>query len=319
MEQLVFHRCENCGSPLKVDPNLENAICQYCLSAFKLDRNSSLEPEDDLTSEEVIRALKAIPGPENNMYITHSHVYLSESEAADSDMAMISKLKTLEHLSLTETKVTDEGLIHLQKLSRLKCLYLDRTAISDFGLSILRSLPCLEELDLSFTNITDAGLAHLTGIQTLKILTLHYTNISEHGILQLLALPGLTELEIDMDKFKILPILKAGGDRFFKSETSLDLDAQGLNDSETAFLGEFKKLELLTLNNNNITGPGLANLKGLRHLKTLYLENNPLGKESAAHICNLKRLKRLNILKTGLETEDIDIIKKTFPRAQIFY
>ncbi len=161
-------------------------------------------------------------------------------------------------------------------------------------------------------------MGYLAVLQSLKRLSLEFTRVTEAGLIYLLALPVLDDIVIDMQKIDVVPLLNAGGSRFFRKETHLDLIGQGLDDSQINFVTDCKKLSLLMLNKNNITGPGLAGLRGLRHLVQLWIEDNPFNSTAVENILALRHLKELTVRGTGISSEDIEKLKQAFPRARLF-
>jgi hypothetical protein len=92
-------------------------------------------------------------------------IYLTNTQAGDTDLLHLAKLDRPEQRSLSlylkGTKVSDAGLAHLRPLTWLHDLDLRDTKVADAGLTHLAPLGDLWQLDLSGTNVTDAGLGHL--------------------------------------------------------------------------------------------------------------------------------------------------------------
>lgn len=84
-------------------------------------------------------------------------VFLEDTAATNSDIAMLKVFRKLTFLNIGSTRVTDVGLSQLKGMTRLVSL-----VVAD-------------------TNITDTGLAHLKGIQSLKTLSLARTKITDKG------------------------------------------------------------------------------------------------------------------------------------------
>lgn len=86
---------------------------------------------------------------------------LSDTQAGDSALKIISGLPGLMRLHLENTPVTDAGLAHLAGCKQLKYLNLVGTKVTDKGILQLQKNKALKELFLYKTAVTPAGLGQL--------------------------------------------------------------------------------------------------------------------------------------------------------------
>jgi hypothetical protein len=108
-------------------------------------------------------------------------VDLSRTAAADSDLKVIAKFRSLGILNLSGTKVTDAGLADLSSLKDIGALDLSETAITNSGLKHIAGLHSLIALGLHGTKVTDAGLIHLAALKNLRFLALFRTAVTDDG------------------------------------------------------------------------------------------------------------------------------------------
>jgi hypothetical protein len=88
-------------------------------------------------------------------------VHLTQSEASDTTLMLLSRLSKLETLHLCNTRVTDDGLVHLKGMQRMRSLSLRGTKVSDSGLVHLKSLVGMTGLYIGSSKVTDSGIADL--------------------------------------------------------------------------------------------------------------------------------------------------------------
>jgi len=122
----------------------------------------------------------------------------------DLNVALASKVPTVQFLDLANSLVTNDGLDAIRGLSNLRSLNLNLTSISDKGLETVCDIKSLERLWLHETKITNAGLAKLVRLPNLKVLDLSNTNISDSGLTHLEKLTSLEEL--DLRKTKMIKV-----------------------------------------------------------------------------------------------------------------
>ena len=84
-------------------------------------------------------------------------VNLSETDAEDADLELLTRLRGVERLNLSGTRITDEGLSRVAELHGLKALDLSGTEVTDAGLMHLTRLTELEYLYVDGTRVTNAG------------------------------------------------------------------------------------------------------------------------------------------------------------------
>jgi Leucine-rich repeat (LRR) protein len=117
------------------------------------------------------------------------------------------------------------------------------------------------------TQLTDKGLAPLSKLTHLAELELHAPLVSDAG---LAALASLDKLEA--------------------------LSFEGcISDGALSHLGKLKKLAVLKLNRNRITGPGLGHLKELNQLFSIQLRENLLAGSGLELLAALPKLQSLDV------------------------
>ena len=63
---------------------------------------------------------------------------------------------------------------------------------------------------------------------------------------------------------------------------------------------QFAPMKTLWLGDTQVTGPGLANLRGLAHLETLMLDATPVTDDGLAYLADVRQLTWLRLNKTGI-------------------
>ena len=184
--------------------------------------------------------------------------YLNGVTLSDAELSQIASLSNLRTLSLTKCSLRDVGF--LRSLPELTTLYLSDNDIYD--ITPISSLTGLRTLYLDRNPVTD--LSSLTALSSLKTLSLKGVNVGA-GDLQALraALVGCSIF--DDGAVDAVRTLSLGGLTFTVEDTSLDLSGRGISDISK--LAECKKLEVLNLAGNPLSGLGvLPELSQLRQL-----------------------------------------------------
>lgn len=127
--------------------------------------------------------LRAMTGPRVMRVFDHATlVNLSDTRTTDSDLTLLSRLRSVERLNLSDTAVTSAGTAELECLTELKALDLSGTQIRDAGLDDLRGLTSLEYLYLDDTEVTDGGLSALRPLANLREVSVAGTRVSADAI-----------------------------------------------------------------------------------------------------------------------------------------
>jgi len=124
-------------------------------------------------------------------------VGLENSNVADEDLRLFSKVSSIEILDLSGTNVSSDGLRHIKSLPKLRFLSLARTNVDDRGVEQLRFHTRLNMLALDGTKITDEGLRYLESMTDLENwLGLAHTQVSDAGLVHLQCLKKLRTLNL---------------------------------------------------------------------------------------------------------------------------
>jgi serine/threonine protein kinase len=176
--------------------------------------------------------------------------------------------RSIQNLNLNYCdKVGDEGISKTWHLP-LRTLHLKETAITNAALKgIADHFPNLTGLGLQQTAINDEGIRYLTPLTNLFILDLKFTEVAKSASV-ISKFSRLRVLMVDHTKFDF-------ADLHLTDLTRITANAVPLNNK--AFLGILrnKKLELLSLNQTNITDEQLWQLASLKNLRTLHIQDCP--------------------------------------------
>ena len=156
--------------------------------------------------------------------------------------------------------------------------------VNDQTTEVLKDWSKVTSLNMNDTDISDASIDNFTGMKDLTILGVNDTNITGDGLLKL-PLEQLYSLECNHIKNAkvLLPRLRSGN--FI---ANLSLIGDGIRDEDLKLIGQFQKLNTLSLLENHITDKGIEYLSNAPKLKNLYVE----GKEITPNILgSLKKMK----------------------------
>ena len=235
--------------------------------------------------------------------------YLNGVTLADAELSQIASLSNLRTLSLTKCSLRDVGF--LRSLPELTTLYLSDNDIYD--ITPISSLTGLRTLYLDRNPVTD--LSSLTALSSLKTLSLKGVNVGA-GDLQALraALVGCSIF--DDGAVDAVRTLSLGGLTFTVEDTSLDLSGRGISDISK--LAECKKLEVLNLAGNPLSGLGV--LPELSQLRQLDLSNTTL-QDSALHVLmGMRQLQWLDIRGNGdITAEALEQLKAALGGCEILH
>ncbi len=97
----------------------------------------------------------------------------------------------------------------------------------------------------------------------------------------------------------------------------LKLDNAIINDASMDEIAKLSTLTRLYLSNTYITDKGLAKLQSLLQLQSLNLVGTKITAQGLMQLNKLKNLKNLYLYHTGVNNSDWELLKKTFPAANI--
>jgi hypothetical protein len=169
----------------------------------------------------------------------------------DDLLARISRLPGPKMLLLMETQATDEGLRHVGKMSGLEELFI-----------------------WNASSVTDAGVAHLARLKNLKNVHINHSNLTDASLVLLSSLPSIETLSLQENHFTDEGLVRLTGKERLKG-LYIGLGAPRITDAGLPHLRDFKNLEILDVQNSQVTARGLEELiKGLPKLKELWLSDH---------------------------------------------
>lgn len=171
---------------------------------------------------------------------------------------------------------------------------------TDVDLSLICRLRTLELLAFSGDEVTDIGISQVAQLQSLERLEFDSLRVTSEGLRQIGPLPRLRELMIRMGVFRT----GNGLDMIREFPELLELGiASPLHDSELVHVPPHPKLQTLKLVRTQITGPGLAVVRGLPALRYLILRSSPVTDEGLKHLRGHPALEYLDLSGTRITYE----------------
>ncbi len=189
------------------------------------------------------------------------------------------QLTTLERIDLDVTIANTQLLEKLEGLSELNYIQLFRTDIDDDSLEVLARFPKLAQIRCGQTRVGDAGLQHLKSMTGLRAIDLSDCNsVSSAGVAALSGLPNL--------KF-----LKIWGPQ--------------INDRTLDSVAQMSALEVLGLNDTQVTDDGVEKLAGLSRLREVHLVRTRVGDRSLQVLAALPNIATLRLRDTQLSDDGL--------------
>jgi len=173
---------------------------------------------------------------------------LNSCEITDQGLNYLRNMTALEGLQIYQTKITDKGLEKLQGLDRLKHIKINGNGITDEGLKHLEDLTLLENIWLDSNPITDKGLSYLAGMKNLKELYAARTKITDAGLVNLKGMKDFHHLLID-----------------------------GIGDEGIRHLSELPVLEMLQIQDAQITKASIPDFKKMMSIKQVLLSGDKIN------------------------------------------
>ncbi len=261
-------------------PNVDNDLIALTRHTLDLTTIDLYEPHIDDTGMKSIAALpglrylrvdpierwtkKGHPAP---MYCFPDFTSSPERpRVTGKSLAYFSGSETLEGLFLLDAQIEPADLAPLAKIPRLGHLALP-CAIDEEAVTHLAACPRLHRLTFGHREITGAEIKQLANWEGLNYLTLTHATITKEALEAMALLPSLVSLEII---------------------------ASELSDETLAHLKLPDTVIHLGLKQNNISGPGLAEMsKRAQNLKTLGLEFNDLTNEALPDLVGFTTVENL--------------------------
>jgi hypothetical protein len=162
----------------------------------------------------------------------------------------------------------DDLLARLARQTRLKELLLQKTQATDLGLKQIGKMTSLEKLFIwDGASVTDAGVAHLAKLKNLTHIHISRSNLSDRSLALLSNLPRMESLSLQQNHFSDRELM--GRERL--KRLAIGLGDCRITDAGLVHLNGFQNLELLDLQNSQVTARGVEQLSGLKKLKALWL------------------------------------------------
>ncbi len=97
---------------------------------------------------------------------------------------------------------------------------------------------------------------------------------------------------------------------------SLNVSKMPVRDAELGTIGNFRNLEVLNLNNTEITGKGLTQLSSLSKLRSLSLSGTKIDVSALKELSEKNvSLEEVYLWNTGLSPGDVETLKNTYPKV----
>jgi hypothetical protein len=162
--------------------------------------------------------------------------------------------------------------------------------LTDEAMSFLPALSKLEWLEIGGGKVTAAGAAKLKGCTELRRLYIHDVSLAGDKLQWLTALTKLEALSLQRTGIdaSIMGNIKAPG------LVVLNLSGNSIGDEALDAAARIKELEVLSLADTKVTGPGLEKLRGMR------------------------RLNELNLMRCNIQDRDIEVFM-SMPNLRIVY
>lgn len=162
-------------------------------------------------------------------------------------MVHVLKLPGVTTLSFTDcTKLTEKGLKEAIKLDDVKALYLDGCTIDAACLRLLKPLKQLQWLDVSRTPLRDNDFMSFEDFPMLMHLSAdQLPNLNSEGVAHLQQAKRLRSLQLTVENDQNGMLKEVG-----KLTGLLELKVQPVSDSETKYIAQLSKLQVLDINAN---------------------------------------------------------------------
>lgn len=239
---------------------------------------------------------------------------LDSDQLGDKALDSVAQLKQLDWLYLGSSGITGKGLARLSALGQLRTLSLSNSRLSDEQFAQLPPLASLEALGLDGTQLTDAGLEHLADFPTIRSLWLDQTRITSSGIARLTVLQDLTTLYISETNISgpgLAELHKLPQLRY------ISLKNCQLTPEDMQRLSGLTELDNLGLDHTNVSDEHLAQLTNLPKLRTLWLSKCPVTDEAVKHLSQFTTLQNLYLHGSEISEHGVKDLRKALPQCQV--
>ena len=275
-------------------PNIDNELIALTKNTPDLTMVELHEPHID---NDGMKSIAALPGmrylrvnpierwnkkghPEPMYCFPEFTSHLDRPRVTGKSLSYFEGKGTLEGLYLLDAVIDTADLVHLAKLPRLSTLALP-CEIDEAAVTNLAACSRLHRLTLGFRKITGTEIKQLANLQKLQYLKITHATVTNEALAAIGMMPALKSLEIV---------------------------ASELSDDQLSHLRLPDSLTTLGLKQNNISGPGLAQLANhAQNLTTLGLEFNNLTNQALPVFNGFTNLKNLYLSYCpGINDKGID-------------
>jgi internalin A len=248
-------------------------------STFRIERFPSLDKLNAL------RIIDLESTPANDRVIAQlagtvalQTLRLGSTKITDVSAPLIAKLTRLEELDLQDTNISDAFFGKIGKMQQLRILNLAGTSVSDAGLPRLAQFPNIEELSLWNTKV-GGGMRSLAMLPKLRSLNLNSVRLTREDFKQLNELTKLRWLDLTRTGFDSVDSIRS-----LSGLHTLRIGNNKLTDASFNTILQFKTLEILDLQNNDVSDQLVDRLVLLPKLREVNVSGTKISADGTARI-----------------------------------
>jgi Leucine-rich repeat (LRR) protein len=261
-----------------------------CAEIARLPKLRSLDISKSAINDKAMAALYPL-------HNTLQYLDISRCDISDVGLKAVGKLEHLENLCLRTARIpatSAKSIQSLQGLKALRSIAFDSANIQDDVLeSLSKNLPQLNTLDVQGCKLlTDKGFSSLRPMAQLKNLNAGDTKVGD----------GLMRAACN---WKQLNVLKVGGGNIG-------------NEGIRAFVESKSPVTVLSIDNCKIDDKGIVNIAKLPKLEVLSLNGDNITDASVPVLTKLKSLTGLGLRDTKVTADGAARIRKALPKCHVF-
>ena len=186
--------------------------------------------------------------------------------------------------------------------------------MTDEAMALLPSLSKLEWLEIGGGNVSAAGAAHLKGCPELRRLYIHDIKLAGDKLQWLASLTKLEALSLQRTGIdaSIMGNIKA------PELVVLNLSGNSVGDDVLEAAARIKGLEVLSLADTKVTGPGLEKLRGMQRLNELNIMRSRISDKDLEVFLSMPNLRIVYAEGCPLSEYGIQNVIVRFPTLAIF-
>jgi len=233
-------------------------------------------------------------------------VDLSQVRLGEFDLAVLDDLSQLTELTLYGSEVTAETFKQIGDLDTICKLNLEKTPFNLQAAKDIRGLKNLEELFLFRSDVSDACCAELIKFSKLKQIRCGQTRIGDDGLVELAKLQTLEAIDLSdcnrvsnagLKSLSALPNL-----RFLK------VFGKRIDDEGVQYVGQMSNMQVLGLNDTDVTDEGMKAIAGLNKLREIHLVRTQIGDGTMEVVSQLPQIRILKLRDTQISDKGIELI-----------